>query len=76
MEPTADMLDMKCADCSNLSEYYAIPLYMVLQLLPVTLLFFTVVLFKFNITSGPLLGHVIFCQVYIPAVDETECLPV
>ena len=57
--PTADMLDMKCADCSNLSEYYAIPL------LPVTLLFFTVVLFKFSITSGPLLGHVIFCQVYL-----------
>ena len=63
--PTADMLDMKCANCSNLSEYQAIPLYLVLQLFPVTLLFICVVLFKFNITSGPLLGHVIFCQVYM-----------
>ena len=63
--PTADMLDMKCANCSNLSEYYAIPLYLVLQLLPVTLLFFCIVLFKLNITSGPLLGYIIFCQVYL-----------
>ena len=63
--PTADVLDLKCVNCSKLSEYFSIPLYLVLQLFPVTLFFLAVALFKFNITSGPLLGYVIFCQVYL-----------
>ena len=50
---------------SSQNNYYSIPLYLVLELFPVTLLFFCVVLFNFNITSGPLLGYTIFSQVYI-----------
>ena len=68
--PTADVLDLKCANCSKLSEYYSIPLYLVLQLFPVTLFFLAVALFKFNITSGPLLGYVIFCQVYLIRIRQ------
>ena len=63
--PTAHILDLRCANCSKLPEYYAIPLYLVLELLPITLLFICVTLFNFNITSGPLLGYIIFCQVYL-----------
>ena len=63
--PTADVLDLKCANCSKLSEYYSIPLYMVLEFLPVTVLFFCLLLFNFNITTGPLLGYIVFCQVYV-----------
>ena len=61
--PTAHILDLRCANCSKLPEYYAIPLYLVLELLPITLLFICITLFNFNITSGPLLGYIIFCQV-------------
>ena len=68
--PTADVLDLKCANCSKLSEYYSIPLYLVLQIFPVTLFFFIVVLSKLNITSGPLLGYVIFCQVYLIRIKQ------
>ena len=63
--PTAHILDLRCANCSKLPEYYAIPLYLVLELLPITLLFICVTLFNFNITSGPLLGYIIFCQVHL-----------
>ena len=63
--PTAHILDLRCANCSKLPEYYAIPLYLVLELLPITLLFFCIILCKFNITSGPLLGYIIFCQIYM-----------
>ena len=63
--PTAHILDLRCANCSKLPEYYAIPLYLVLELLPITLFFFCIVLFRFNITTGPLLGYVIFCQIHL-----------
>ena len=63
--PTAHILDLRCANCSKIQEYYAIPLYLVLTLLPITLLFISIVIFKFNITTGPLLGYVIFCQVHL-----------
>ena len=67
--PTAHILDLRCANCSKLPEYYAIPLYLILELLPITLLFTCVTLFNFNITSGPLLGYIIFCQVAILVLD-------
>ena len=63
--PTAHILDLRCANCSKLPEYYAIPLYLVIELLPITLLFICITLFNFNITSGPLLGYIVFCQGYL-----------
>ena len=68
--PTAHILDLRCANCSKLPEYYAIPLYLVLELLPITLFFFCIVLFRLNITTGPLLGYVIFCQVYLVWIKQ------
>ena len=68
--PTAHILDLRCANCSKIPEYYAIPLYLVLTLFPITLLFFCIVIFKFNITTGPLLGYVIFCQVHLVWIKQ------
>ena len=68
--PTAHILDLRCANCSKLPEYYAIPLYLLLELLPITLLFICVTIFNFNITSGPLLGYIIFCQVCLLSISK------
>ena len=65
--PTAHILDLRCANCS---KYYGILLYLVLELFPITLFFFCIVLFRFNITTGPLLGYVIFCQVHLAWMKE------
>ena len=62
--PAVYSLDMKCADCSNISTGSAISLYLFLELIPITLFFMCVVLFRLNITAGPLLGYVLFCQIY------------
>ena len=62
--PAVYSLGMKCADCSNISTGSAISLYLFLELIPVTLFFLCVVLFRLNITAGPLLGYVLFCQIY------------
>ena len=62
--PAVYSLDMKCANCSKISTGFAISLYLFLELISITLFFICVVIFHFNITAGPLLGYVIFCQMY------------
>ena len=57
--------DQKCVDCSKLSIGYANTVYLMLEFIPVTLFFIIIVIFRLNITSGPLLGYVLFCQYFI-----------
>ena len=56
---------MKCENCSKLSTGFAVSLYLLLELTPITLLFVCVVVFCLSITAGPLLWYVLFCQIYI-----------
>ena len=37
-------------------------LYLLIEFVPITLFFVCIILFRVNITSGPLLGYVLFCQ--------------
>ena len=62
--PGVYTLDSKCADCSKFSTFSAIFLYLLVDLVPITLFFICVVMFHLNITAGPLLGYVLFCQEY------------
>ena len=63
---------LKCANCSELSRGYAIGLYAVLlRLVPLTLCFILIAVFHVNITSGPLLGYMIFCQFLVSAARWT-----
>ena len=54
--------DLKCADCSTPWPGYTISLYLFLQFVPTTLIFIALVIFRINITSGPLLRYILFCQ--------------
>ena len=55
----------KCENCSKLSTGFAVSLYLLLELTPITLLFVCVVVFRLSITAGPLLWYVLFCQIYM-----------
>ena len=55
----------KCENCSKLSAGFAVSLYLLLELTPITLLFVCVVVFHLNIMAGPLFWYVLFCQIYI-----------
>ena len=66
--PPVYSYDLKCADCSKLSTGYAVTLYLLLDLIPVTLLFICMVIFRLNITSGPLFGYVLFHQLFMYTV--------
>ena len=62
--------DLKCADCFKLSTGYAVTLYLLLDLIPVTLFFICMVIFRLNITSGPLLGYVLFHQFFMSTLMQ------
>ena len=60
--PAVYSLDQKCAKCSSLWSGYAICLYLFFQFVPTTFIFICLVVSRLKITSGPLLGYVVFCQ--------------
>ena len=62
--PAIYSLSLQCANCSHISAGYAFSLYLILTYLPIAVVFLVVTIFHFNITSGPLLAYVIYCQVY------------
>ena len=53
---------MNCVNCSRGISRYGVIAYLLLQLSPTTVIFICLVIFRFNITSGPLLGYIFFCQ--------------
>ena len=63
--PAVYSANFQCANCSHLSTGYAVSLYLILTYVPIAILFLIVIFFHFNITSGPMLGYVIYCQGYI-----------
>ena len=60
----------KCNDCSKFPTFAATVLYLTLELLPVTVFFFAVMMFRINITSGPMLGYIFFCQVHMGTIKN------
>ena len=64
----------KCENCSKLSPGFAVSLYLLLELTPITLLFVCVVVFRLNITAGPLLWYILFCQIYIYLHYRQTCM--
>ena len=60
--PAVYSLDRTCVDCSKLSTGSAICLYVLVAFVPIALCFLLVLIFRLNVTSGPMLGYVLFCQ--------------
>ena len=60
--PAVYSTDLSCANCTDISTGIAIMCYLLLQFLPVAVFFLLIAIFHFSITSGPMLGYVMFCQ--------------
>ena len=66
-------LGVKCVNCSRFSTSASITLYVILEIVSTTLFFVFVTMFRLNVTSGPLLGYFLFCQViYIGTMNRTS----
>ena len=64
--PGVYTLDSTCADCSKFSTLSAILLYLLVDLVPITLFFICV---RLNITAGPLFGYALFCQMFSVSLE-------
>ena len=53
-----------CAECSYKNSYLMWILYLVLLLVPPTILFFIVVIFNVRVTSPPFTAYVFYCQYF------------
>ena len=60
--PGVYTLDRKCVDCSKFSMSFAICLYLLVEFVPVLLFFLCLTVLRLDLTSGPMLGYVVFCQ--------------
>ena len=69
--PAVYSIDFKCANCSQLSTRYAVMSCMVIELFPITLIFIGMLFLRFDITSGPLIGYIVFCQVIAYIAEDT-----
>ena len=54
----------QCKNCTQNSLAKRIGLFLTLKLLPITVIFLLLMVFRFNVTHGPILGYVIFCQAH------------
>ena len=62
-------LTPKCVECT-FSPIAAVLLYLLIELLPITVFFTFIVIFRINILSGPLMGYFIFCQAYAAVTNQ------
>ena len=59
----------KCYKCDH-SPAFALALFLVIKLVPVFTMFILIAIFRINITKGPMLGYIIYCQLYILTARE------
>ena len=72
--PSVYSFDLHCANCSHMSTAAAISLYLVMELLPITVFYVTVLIFRPVILTGPQLGYVISCQGIINTLHNSQFL--
>lgn len=59
-----------CFNCTHFSPASALLLYLAFDLIPITIFFALILIFRINVTSGPMLGYFIFCQIHAIIVGQ------
>ena len=72
--PSVYSFSLHCANCSYLSTATATCLYILIKFLPITFFFFFLLIFRFNLMTGPKLGYVMFCQSIINTLQYSRYL--
>ena len=61
--PSVTSPNFKCSDCSN--AWYGVPLYLLLELAPVTVFYLIMLIFQVNITSAPMISFVFYSNIIV-----------
>ena len=57
-----------CSECTGV--WYGVPLYLLLEMLPLTVLYLVILLFQINITSGSITCFILYSQLIVIAFDH------
>ena len=54
-----------CTNCTGI--WYGVPLYLIIEFVPITIFYFIIILFHVNVTSAPMVAFILFSQVAVSA---------
>ena len=58
--PSVTSLGYKCSNCTD--AWYGIPLYLAVELIPITLFYLIILIFKVHLTSAPMVLYIFYSQ--------------
>ena len=61
--PSVTSLGYKCSNCTG--AWYGIPLYLAVELIPITLFYLIILIFKVHLTSAPMTLIILYCHLII-----------
>ena len=70
--PAVYSFDLHCANCSDISTAVAVSLYVLLEILPITIFFLLVLLSQPSLMTGPQLGYVMACQAIVNSLQYSR----
>ena len=53
----------QCTNCTGI--WYGVPLYLIIEFVPITIFYFIIILFHVNVTSAPMVAFILYCQVAV-----------
>ena len=66
--PSVTSFGYRCVSCSD--AWYGVPLYLILNFAPITLLYLVILVFQISITSAPMPCFVMYAQVVATVIDS------
>ena len=52
-----------CTNCTGI--WYGVPLYLIIEFVPITIFYFIIILFHVNVTSAPMVAFIFFSQIAV-----------
>ena len=65
--PSVTSPNFRCSDCSN--AWYGIPLYLLLELVPVTVFYLIMLIFQVNVTSAPMISFIFYSNIILLSLN-------
>ena len=68
--PSATSLKFKCSNCTAMSAGYRVILYLLSELIPMSIFYFIVLIFQINLTSAPMVSFILTSQLALKYITE------
>ena len=65
--PSVTSPNFRCSDCSN--TWYSMPLYLLLELVPVSVFYLIMLIFQVNVTSAPMISFVFYSNIILLSLN-------